>query len=182
MDNMNIIHIKMKKLSFKFMILIAAVSVLTASCSREHTYTDVDEMIEAALKSAENINVKQLYTLIDEGEMILMIDVREPNEYNAGYIPGAVNIPRGTLEFRIGNEAFWDEAMLYMPEKQETIILYCKKGKRSILAAQSLHNLGYANVKFVDGGWKKWELTYPLIYEKNLDQMHHEDEGEVGGC
>jgi len=69
--------------------------------------------------------------------MILLIDVREPNEFNAGYIPGSVNIPRGVLEFNIDNEAFWDAAFLYLPEKEEEIIVYCKKGKRGMLAGEN---------------------------------------------
>ena len=88
----------------------------------------------------------------------------------------------GVIEFKINNDAFWEEAMLYMPEKNEEIIVYCRKGKRSILAAQTLQQLGFTNVTFVTDGWKKWELTYPLIFEKNLEQMGHDSGGEVGGC
>ena len=119
---------------------------------------------------------------LDNGDMILLIDVREPNEFNAGYIPGSVNIPRGTLEFKIGNEAFWDAAFLYLPETTEEIIVYCKKGKRGTLAAETLKKLGYENVTYIDGGWKEWEMNYPLLYEKNLDAMGHDDGGESGGC
>lgn len=171
----------MKKL-FNILILVTGLVFIITSCNRNNSFSDVDEMVDVALKSAESVTVEQLYTMMDDGEMMLLIDVREPNEFNAGYIPGAVNIPRGTLEFKIGKEEFWDEAMLYMPEKDELIILYCKKGSRSVLAVQALHTLGYKDVKFIEGGWKRWELTYPLMQEKNLDQMHHEDEGEVGGC
>ncbi len=84
------------------------------------------------------------------------------------YIPGAINIARGILEFNISNDKFWEEAMLYMPEKDEEIIIYCRKGKRSILAAQTLQQLGFTNVKYIIDGWKKWEMTFPDKFEKNL--------------
>lgn len=170
-----------KQLIFKTaLILLLVVSMF--SCNQHRAYDGVDAMVETALKTTESVTVEQLKQMVDEGEMIMLIDVREPNEFNAGYIPGALNIPRGTLEFNIGNESFWDEAMLYMPLKDEPIIVYCKKGKRSILAALSLQQLGYSNVKFVENGWKKWEMTYPLIYEKNLDVLPHDDGKEAGGC
>ncbi len=171
----------MKNISLKFILIICIISLGT-SCNQKKGYTSVDDMVVEASATTKGVTVEQLMEKIDNGDMILLVDVREPMEYNAGYIPGSVNIPRGVLEFKIGNEAFWEEAMLYMPEKNEKIIVYCKKGKRSILAAQTLQQLGFTNVNFVSDGWKKWEMTYPLVYEKNLDQMHHEDAAEAGGC
>lgn len=172
----------MKNTLIKNLLLIVGVVIIASSCSRQGEYTDVDAMVADALKSATSVTVNELMGLIENGDMILLVDVREPNEHNAGYIPGSVNIPRGTLEFKIGNEEFWDAEMLYMPEKEEQLVLYCKKGKRSILALESLKKLGYKNVSFIEGGWKRWELTYPLIYEKNLDVLPHDDGEEVGGC
>lgn len=162
--------------------IILCVLLTGYSCSNNQGITTVDDMVLSATQNTKAITVEELKQKIDDGEMILLLDVREPNEYNAGYIPGALNIPRGVLEFRIDNEKFWEEAMLYMPLPEEEIIVYCKKGKRSILAAETLQRLGYSNITYVDGGWKKWEMTYPLIYEKNLDANAHDDGGEVGGC
>ncbi len=154
----------------------------TISCGEKQGVVTVDEMVQVASMKTTGISVEELKDKIDNGEMIMLVDVREPNEYNAGYIPGALNIPRGVLEFKINNEQFWEEAMLYMPLPEEEIIVYCRKGKRSILAAENLQKLGFNNVTYVTDGWKKWELTYPLLQEKNLDNLHHDDVGEVGGC
>ena len=170
----------------KYKVLNIAVAIIIMimgySCNNNQGITTVDDMVVTAEQSTTPITVDILKQKIDDGEMILLLDVREPNEFNAGYIPGALNIPRGVLEFKINNEKFWEEAMLYMPLPEEEIIVYCKKGKRSILAAETLQKLGYTNVTYLDGGWKNWEMNYPLIYEKNLDANAHDDGGEVGGC
>jgi rhodanese-related sulfurtransferase len=163
-------------------LLVLIVLAVSLSCNQSASYNGVDEMVENALRKVEAVTVEELKSKIDNGDMFLLIDVREPNEFNAGYIPGSLNIPRGTLEFKIANEDFWEAEMLYMPEKDEELVLYCKKAKRSILAAETLKRMGYKNVTYLEDGWKHWEMTYPLIYEKNLDQMHHEEEEEVGGC
>lgn len=172
----------MKNTTLKRSLLLLFIVAISFSCNQVDSFSDVDAMVAKAMKTTEFVTVDQLMEKIDNGDMILLIDVREPNEFNAGYIPGALNIPRGVLEFKIGNEDFWEAEMLYMPEKNEELILYCRKGKRSILAVRTLEQLGFKNVKYLDDGWKKWEMTYPLIFEKNLDRMSHEDEGEVGGC
>ncbi len=164
----------------KIMLLIALFTF--ASCSNDKAYPDISTMVDAVAGGTSPISAGQLMQKIDSGELILLIDVREPAEFNAGYIPGALNIPRGVLEFKIGRDAFWEAAMLYKPFKEDEIIVYCKKGKRSILAAESLQRLGYTNVKYLIGGWKKWELTYPSQYEKNLDQSAHEADADIGGC
>jgi len=171
----------MKKAFYNYLLVVTVLSALLLSCGKEEVYNDTDAMVAAAKEKTTPITPDDLKVKIDSAEYFTLIDVREPYEFNAGYIPGSVNIPRGTLEFSIGKESFWDEQFMYMPEKSELIIVYCKKGTRSILAAESLQKLGYENILYLDGGWKNWELTYPLIYEKNLDLQpaHHASEG---GC
>ena len=129
------------------------------SCQKGGSFSSVDEMVELAGKNLEAVSVDEIKVRMDTFAMINIIDVREPSEYNHGYIPGAVNIPRGVLEFNIGKEEFWESTGFYYPEPTEEFVLYCKKGSRSILAAETLQKLGYKNVKIIEGGWKKWELT-----------------------
>ena len=162
--------------------LFIVVLTIVIGCTKIDVYNSADEMVAIASKNLTKVTVEELKTKIDSFEMFNLVDVREPNEYNHGYIPGSVNIPRGTLEFNIGKEEFWENTGYYFPEKSEQFILYCKKGSRSILAAETLKKLGYKNVSIIEGGWKKWELTYPLMQEKNLDAVSHESAEEVGGC
>jgi len=151
-------------------------------CTRQQVFDNADEMVEAAAKFVVQITVEELKGMYDEGELYTLIDVREPNEHNAGFIPGSINIPAGTLVFNIEKDEFWENEMLYKPEKEELIIVFCKKGKRGVLAAKALGELGYNNVKNLEGGWKNWELNFPLEYEKNLDVMHEPAHADEGGC
>jgi molybdopterin/thiamine biosynthesis adenylyltransferase/rhodanese-related sulfurtransferase len=84
---------------------------------------------------------------IDAGEPLVLIDVRDPDEYRDGYIEPATTISRGFLEFRIGGAA---------ADPKTPIVLYCKSGLRSMLAARALKDLGYEHVTNLQGGFQKW--------------------------
>lgn len=80
----------------------------------------------------------------------LILDVREPAEFAAGQLPSAVNIPRGLLEFQIGNHPD------FSGQHAAKIIVCCQSGGRSALATESLHKLGYTNAISLAGGYKAW--------------------------
>jgi molybdopterin/thiamine biosynthesis adenylyltransferase/rhodanese-related sulfurtransferase len=82
-----------------------------------------------------------------QGELVL-VDVREKNEWNEGYIPGALHVPRGFLELRI------EEAV---PDKSKTVVLYCAGGTRSLIAGTTLQQMGYKNVISMAGGFGQWK-------------------------
>lgn len=78
-----------------------------------------------------------------------VIDVREPGEYLVGHLPGALNIPRGVLEFKIGDNAA-------LANKDQPIVLYCKTGGRAALSAVNLQRMGYTQVRSLTGGYDGW--------------------------
>ncbi len=87
----------------------------------------------------------------------LLIDIREPAEFDKGHIPGAVHLPRGLLEFdihKLVKTFFVDDSV---PAENRTIFLYCGSGGRSALAAQSMEALGYTNVASIAGGFEAWK-------------------------
>jgi len=87
----------------------------------------------------------------------LILDVREPAEFAAGHLPGAVNIPRGVLEFKI------DSHPDFQGQQEAAIVVYCQTGGRSALAAQVLNQLGYDQAVSMAGGFKAWsENGLPL--------------------
>src|SRR4029079_904360 len=83
---------------------------------------------------------------IDAGEPLVLIDVRDPDEYRDGFIEPATHISRGFLEVRIGGAG---------PSPSTPIVLYCQSGLRSMLAAKALKDLGYENVTNLQGGLHK---------------------------
>ena len=76
------------------------------------------------------------------------LDVREPDEYEQGTVPGATHIPRGHLEFQVEGRLL---------EKDAQIVVYCAGGVRSAFAAKTLLDLGYSDVVSVDGGFNRWK-------------------------
>lgn len=80
---------------------------------------------------------------------LLLLDVREPDEYAAGHLAGAVNIPRGVLEFRLSA----DPALV---DSGRPLLVYCKSGGRSALAAKVLQDMGYSQVVSMAGGFDGW--------------------------
>jgi rhodanese-related sulfurtransferase len=166
-----------------FLLLIAA--LLIGACNSKEEFATIDEMVEASRKNVNEVEVDFLHDLMhsDEVAPFTVIDTREASEHYAGFIPGSVHLSRGRLEFNIDTDDFWDATGLYKPEKDEIIVLYCKKGERSVLAAQSLQKLGYKRVFTIIGGWKKWERTYPDLYEKDLDKLSGKTATvSTGGC
>lgn len=83
-----------------------------------------------------------------------LVDVREKDEFRAGYIPGALHLPRGFLEMQAEGK---------LPDKKAEIVVYCAGGTRSAFAAKSLQELGYENVLSANPGFVRWkDLKYPV--------------------
>ena len=96
--------------------------------------------------SYEQITQEAAKEMMDTQEVIIL-DVREQDEYDSGHIPGAVLLPVGTIDETTAAEA--------IPEKDSTVLVYCRSGNRSKQASDKLANLGYTNiVEF--GGINDW--------------------------
>lgn len=131
------------------------------SASADRVFENSTEMIEFTKQYITEVSTKDLQTLMDGDDEFYLLDVRTGKENSKSYIPGAVAIPRGVLEFRIANEDVWDDEGLYMPEKDSKIVIYCKKGDRGALSAKTLKELGYTNVVNLQGGFIQWKKDFP---------------------
>ena len=90
----------------------------------------------------EQITAEEAKKIMDSGEEHIILDTREQDEFDEGHIPGAILIPYTEIE----NKA---EEML--PDKDKLILVYCRSGRRSKIAAESLAKFGYTNVKEFGG-------------------------------
>lgn len=104
------------------------------------------DLVEEAKKNVTMISVADAKALFDKGGTVF-IDCRTEKEYRSGHVPGAMNIPRGLLEFQIEGK---------IPDKNANIVMYCKSGGRACLACESITKMGYENVNNMDGGWQAW--------------------------
>ena len=114
--------------------------------------TSVKQMLEAANAAVPNITPAQAKDLIGKGNT-LVVDVRDvPEVQKSGKVAGAVNVPRGMLEFRADPDLPSHDKNF---SKDKTVIVYCGSGGRAALAGKMLKDLGYDRV-FNLGGFKDW--------------------------
>ena len=106
------------------------------------------DKVAAAKQVITEVDIKTAKKLISEGN-ISVIDVREGEEYTAGHLDNAILLPRGVLEFKLGD-------FPELEDKSAAVLVYCRTGGRSALAAQTLQELGYNNVLSMVGGFEAW--------------------------
>ena len=113
--------------------------------------TSLKEMLAAANAAVPRVPPAEAQALIGRGN-VLVVDVRDPAELQAGgKLKGAVNVPRGMLEFRADPESPYHNSA-FAPD--QTVLVYCASGGRSALSGKTLKDLGYAAV-FNIGGFKE---------------------------
>ncbi len=110
--------------------------------------------------NAARARIKEVDSETAEGMMssrrdLLVLDVREPEEFHAGHVPGAVNVPRGMLEAAADPDYRRPHPELCRAHHRP-ILLYCKSGGRSALAAATLQEMGFEEVYNVAGGAITW--------------------------
>ena len=94
----------------------------------------------------QQISQEEAKEMMDSQEVIIL-DVREQDEYDSGHIPGAVLLPVGTIDEETAAEV--------IPEKDSTVLVYCRSGNRSKTASSALAGLGYTNI-YEFGGINTW--------------------------
>ncbi len=112
----------------------------------------VKDMVAVASAAVPNVDPATAQAMIAKGN-VLLLDVREPAEVAAsGLAEGAVNVPRGLLEFRADPESPMHDPVF---DRDKTVLLYCAAGGRAALAGKVLKDMGYMDVHNL-GGFKDW--------------------------
>src|SRR5205807_238577 len=126
---------------------VAAVVEARAAAKRPCLAVDADAEIDRARQRLD-------------GGAPLLVDVRERDEWDEGHIPGAIHIPRGSLESRI------EQAVR---DRGRELIVYCASGSRSAFAAKTLQELGYEQVSSLTGGFTDWKRNgFPTVLPRPL--------------
>jgi rhodanese-related sulfurtransferase len=120
------------------------------------------ELVVEAKSQIKEVSTAESQALLGKR---VFIDVREYDEFAAGHLPGAINIPRGVLEFKVG----------MVPEcanKDGAFVLYCRTSGRAALSAVQLQKIGYRDVISMAGGFEAWnnegrptEKPQPINFE-----------------
>jgi molybdopterin/thiamine biosynthesis adenylyltransferase/rhodanese-related sulfurtransferase len=127
------------------------------------TYSDLFAEVR---KNVRFISLDDLKKKVESKAPFTLVDVREKDEFRAGYIPGAIHVPRSNLE---------SQSEQKLPERDAEIVLYCAGGTRSAFAAKTLAELGYTNVTSANPGFVRWkDLHYPTETPPNLTDAQRE--------
>jgi rhodanese-related sulfurtransferase len=104
------------------------------------------DLIDEAKARIREVSVGEVQAMQARGEPAVYLDVREPNEWNLGHLPQAILIPRGTLETGIEGRI----------PRAANVVIYCARGNRSALAAQTMQEMGYEHASSMAGGFGAW--------------------------
>ena len=102
-------------------------------------------IVEAARNEIAECEASDVRKMMNDGARLVVVDVRERHEFEAGHLVGAVHIGKGVIERDVEKHDFADDAR---------IVLYCGGGYRSAIAAKSLQDMGWTNVASLWGGWR----------------------------
>lgn len=120
----------------------------------------VSQKIQAAQKQVKTIGMEEYAKVVESPDDALIVDVREPHEYTSGHVPGAINIPRGLLEFQVWKHVGFPANI----EMGRTVYLQCQSGNRASLAAQSLAELGFTHTTAVVMSLEDWQKAgHPFV-------------------
>jgi rhodanese-related sulfurtransferase len=102
-------------------------------------------LVDDAKSRIRQIDIDEYKSMVQAAQPHLLIDVREESEFAAAHAAGATHLGKGIIERDIETK---------VPDKDQTLVLYCGGGFRSALAADALQKMGYTNVTSLDGGWR----------------------------
>jgi len=141
-------------IKYRFPMILMAIIILGGCVA---SFEDGNELAEVAKAKISEMSVDSLIVKLENYDPILLLDIRQVEEFEEGNIAGSVLLSRGELEFKISNESFWEEMFLYSPLPEDEIVVYCKSGGRGALAAESLQKLGFSNVYSLQGGYLAYQ-------------------------
>ncbi len=127
------------------------------------------QLIEECLDTVEEVFPWDLEEELQSDNKPLLLDIREPEEFNAMHVKDSMNVPRGILEQSCEWE-FEETIPELVQARDKPIIVICRSGNRSVLAAYTMQQMGYENVKSLKTGLKGWtDYEQPLVDNNNQE-------------
>lgn len=123
----------------------------------------LDDFVRAAVLEIEEVSPEDARRILEapDREGWHFVDVREPDEFREGHIPGARSSPRGFLEVKA--DKHHSKRDPWLQDRDRKLILYCGGGNRSAMAAQTLQEMGFRHVRSLREGWAGWtDRGYPV--------------------
>lgn len=151
---------KLRKNSLLVAIVLACGLALPGLVQAQNYPPSVAQLVAQTKKQIRTMDMATFKAAFDKKALGTLVDVREPEEYAEGFIPGAVNVPRGLIEFGIWSEVGYPDKT----DMNRQLTLYCKTGGRCALATKTLMDLGFTNVTAADVRIEEWKKAgYPLV-------------------
>ena len=113
----------------------------------------LSDFVDDAKTRITEITPEEARALLDDPSWHFL-DVREPDEFAAGHLPGARNVPRGFLEVKA--DLVHQKRDPWLADRERKLVLYCGGGHRSALAADTLQQMGFRSVRSLSEGWTGW--------------------------
>ena len=141
------------------MTFVAPFPVLAGKVAIEQVKQNVINLQNGVEKAQPATTITKFRQILLKGEQkFILLDVRSEAEFNAGHLPGALNVERGRIEWFIPN---------IIKDTEKYIYVYCRSGMRSAFATERLLELGYANVIHIKEGFQGWLKAGYSIYNQH---------------
>ncbi len=147
-------------------LLLALPTIAPAGVTIDQVKTNVVNMWKPLKEHQPHVTAEAFKKIVNSGKPFILVDVRAPEEYEAGHLPGAINIDRGRLEWVVPKR---------IKNTDTTIYIYCRTGARGAFSTQRLIEMGYPNTFNIYDGFKGWvEDGYP-VYNRHGEFLLDKD-------
>jgi len=129
-----------------------------------------NQLVAESAKNITEIFPWDLEERLNENPSLLLLDIREPYEFEAMHIKNSFNVPRGVLETAC--EWNYEETVAQLVESRDKeIVVACRSGNRSVFACEVMQKLGYKNVASLKTGLRGWSDYEQALFDKNENEV-----------
>lgn len=142
------------------LVISTLLGIASPALAAENWPDSIDRYVVEVRKTLQTTDIDGYLAAVKNPNGAVLLDVREDDEFKAGHVPGAVNIPRGLLEFRIWRQLGYPSQV----DMGRKIYVQCRTGGRATLATKQLKDIGFTNVIAVVMNFEEWEKKgHPVV-------------------